>query len=297
VHSNLTRLAAAAAALVSATVVAAPAAADQAELLAPCSPSASLRSFTDQLNKTTFGGQAVGGLSALARTDGNQALALVDNQGATPARFFTLKLKTSNRGQLSAEATKVTTLKRPDGTPFTGQNLDGEGLVVEPDGTILASSETEPVIRRFDKNGNQLAQLSTPPRFGVAPNGQASTNLTFEGLTRSGDGKTLYAGMEGPLSADGTSATGRARVRFIQYVKPKGGDFIPGKQFAYLADPAMNVTELAWVDDDTLLVLRGVPPRRPGQDPPLDLRVRRCQQALHRPPLGLPRGRSELPDR
>jgi hypothetical protein len=236
-----------AAALAAAVVVAAPA---QAATEMPCSPNATLESYTDALNKTTFGGHAVGGLSALPRTSGNQAYALVDNQGATPARFFTLKLK---RG--SAEVTKVTTLKRADGTTFTGQNLDGEGLVVEPEGTILASSETEPVIRRFDKQGDQLAQLSTPPRFGVAPNGQAATNLTFEGLTLSNDGKTLYAGMEGPLSADGSTATGRPRLRFIQYDKPKGGDFIPGKQFAYLADPAMNVTELAWVDEDTLLVL------------------------------------------
>ncbi len=37
-------------------------------------------------------------------------------------------------------------------------------LVVEPDGNLLISSETEPVVRRFDRDGNQLAQLSTPSR-------------------------------------------------------------------------------------------------------------------------------------
>ena len=113
---------------------------------ASASAGATLLSVNDSLDKTTFGGLAVGGLSALAYTSGSQALALTDNQGATPARFFTLKV----RGE-RVETTKVTTLKRVDGTFVAGQDFDGEGLVVEPDGTLLISSETEPVIRRFDR--------------------------------------------------------------------------------------------------------------------------------------------------
>src|SRR5690349_2067690 len=111
---------------------------------AHASSDATLLSVNHSIDKTTFGGLAVGGLSALAFTHGNQALALTDNQGTTPARFFTLRL----RGE-RVETTKVTTLKKVDGTPFTGQTMDAEGLVVEPDGTLLISSETEPVIRRF----------------------------------------------------------------------------------------------------------------------------------------------------
>ncbi len=234
VFMSMTRAAAAVAA--AATFAAAP---------AHASPDATLLSVNDSLDKTTFGGQTVGGLSALAFTSSSQALALTDNQGATPARFFTLRA----RGE-RVETTKVTTLKRPDGTPFTGQNLDGEGLVIEPDGSLLVSSETEPVIRRFDRDGDQLAQLSTPPRFGIAPNGQATTNQAFEGLAGSEDGKTLFAGMEGPLSADGAG-----RLRILRYDRPKRGDFVPTQQYAYRADATFNLVELAVVDDDRLLVM------------------------------------------
>lgn len=239
------------AALAAAVVAAAPASASDA---APCSPNASLLGFTDALDKTTFGGLTVGGLSALAPTGGSQALALTDNQGATPARFFTLKLRT-DRGRVSAETTRATTLRRPDGTAFTGQNFDGEGLVVEPGGTLLVSSETEPAIRRFDRDGTQVDQLAVPPRFGIAPNGQGATNQSFEGLGLTADGKTLFAGMEGPLSADGASATGRARLRILRYDRARRGDFVPGAQYAYLADPALAITEVVPVGDDSLLVL------------------------------------------
>lgn len=212
---------------------------------AHASSDATLLSVNSSLDKTTYGGLSVGGLSALAFTSGSQALALTDNQGATPARLFTLKV----RGE-RVETTKVTTLKKVDGTPFTGQNLDGEGLVVEPDGSLLISSETEPVIRRFDRDGHQLAQLSTPPRFGIAPNGQATTNQAFEGLAASEDGNTLFAGMEGPLSADGAG-----RLRILRYDRPRRGDFVPTTQYAYKADESFNLVELSVIDEDRLLVM------------------------------------------
>lgn len=212
---------------------------------AHASSDATLLSVNGSLDKSTFGGLSVGGLSALAFTNGGQALALTDNQGATSARFFTLKV----RGE-RVETTKVTTLKQADGTPFTGQNLDGEGLVVGPDGSLLISSETEPVIRRFDRDGTLLAQLSTPPRFGIAPNGQATTNQAFEGLAGSKDGKTLFAGMEGPLSADGPG-----RLRILRYDRLKRGDFVPTRQYAYKADENFNLVELTVVGEDRLLVM------------------------------------------
>ena len=143
---------------------------------ASASAGATLLSVNDSLDKTTFGGLAVGGLSALAYTSGSQALALTDNQGATPARFFTLKV----RGE-RVETTKVTTLKRVDGTPFTGQDLDGEGLVVEPAGTLLISSETEPVIRRFDSRATSSPSSARRRASGLRPTVRPATNQTFEG--------------------------------------------------------------------------------------------------------------------
>src|SRR5688572_17608175 len=57
-----------------------------------CSPDARFLGFSDALDKTTFDGQPVAGLSALNVTGRNSAVALVDNVATTPARVFDLKI-------------------------------------------------------------------------------------------------------------------------------------------------------------------------------------------------------------
>jgi hypothetical protein len=152
------------------------------------------------------------------------------------------------------QVTGVTPLTEPGGTAFTGQNFDGEGLVALKDGTVLASSETEPAIRRFSRTGKQIDELPVPDRFRVTPAGEATTNLTLEGLGLSPDGRALWAGMEGPLAPDGLTATGGARVRFLRYARDHGSWKVAG-QIGYVTDPGLGVSELQVVGDDQLLVL------------------------------------------
>jgi hypothetical protein len=232
-----------------------------------CSPDAALLGFTDALDKTRFAGTDVGGLSALTlggdhrRSSGRSpanARVLVDNQGTTPARTYDLRIDTNagRRGDgLAAKVVGTTTLRRPDGTPWTGSTFDGEGLQQLPDGTLLASSETEPAIRRFSANGKQLGELPVPPRLRITPNGEASVNLAFEGLGLSPDGRTLFAGMEGPLSGDGATAAGEGRNRIVRYERDHRGDWKLAGQLGYLTDSGLAISELQVVGDDELLVL------------------------------------------
>lgn len=216
-----------------------------------CSPDARFLGFSDSLDKTTYDGQPVAGLSALNVTRPGHALALVDNVGTTPARVFGLKL--DSKPQVSVES--MTILRRADGTPYTGADFDGEGLVAEHSGkTILATSEREPSIRRFQlSDGKQTDSLPVPPRFQVAPAGEAATNATFESLAASTDGHTLYAGMEGPLAPDGTDANGSTRNRILRYSGKSGGAYQVAAQYAYKPDPGLALVELAVVDRDELV--------------------------------------------
>ncbi|MEJ3744453.1 esterase-like activity of phytase family protein [Actinomycetes bacterium KLBMP 9797] len=221
---------------------------------ASCSPDAALLGFSDQLDKTTFDGNPVSGLSALALTGPSRALALVDNIGTTPARVYGLDLATDRRG-VRAAVRGVTYLTRPDGTPYTGADFDGEGLVAER-GSVLASSETEPSIRRFRlADGRETAALPVPDRFRVAPAGQAATNQTFEALTATPDHRTLYAGMEGPLSADGRDAQGRGLQRIIGYAGRAGAAYTPTIEYAYRTDPNLGLVELVALGGGQLLAL------------------------------------------
>lgn len=179
-------------------VPAAPAQAHHRPVSAACSADASLLGFSDALDKTTFQDTQVAGLSALALTGRDKALALVDNIGSTPARVYALNLT-------KPRITGVTILKRVDGTPYTGSDFDGEGLIAEAGGrTILASSEKEPSIRRFRlADGREIGSLPVPARFQVTPAGEAAVNQTFEALTATPDHRVIYAGMEGALASDG----------------------------------------------------------------------------------------------
>src|SRR5258707_14534669 len=74
-----------------------------------CSPDASFLGFSDALDKTTFDGQPVAGLSALNVTGPHSALALVDNVATTPARVFDLKV---NSKPTSVRVDGMTILRR-----------------------------------------------------------------------------------------------------------------------------------------------------------------------------------------
>ena len=217
-----------------------------------CSPDAQFLGFSDALDKTTFDGQPVAGLSALNVTDRHSAVALVDNVTTTPARVFDLKI---NSKPTSVSVDGMTILRRPDGTPYNGADFDGEGMVVERGArTILATSEREPSIRRFRlSDGKEIASLPVPARFQVAPAGEATTNLTFESLAVSGDGHSLFAGMEGPLAPDGTDANGSTRNRILRYAGSPGHDYHVVSQYAYKPDPGLALVELAWVNRDELV--------------------------------------------
>lgn len=219
-----------------------------------CSPDAAFLGFSDALDKTTYDGRPVAGLSALNLTGPHSAVALVDNVGTTPARVFDLRV---NSKPTSVQVNGMTILRRPDGTPYTGADFDGEGLVVERGGrTVLATSEREPSIRRFRlSDGKQVGELPVPSRFRVAPAGEAANNATFESLAVSRDGRSLYAGMEGPLAPDGTDADGRSRNRIIRYFGLPGRGYQPVAQYAYKPDPGLSLVELASASPTELVSL------------------------------------------
>jgi hypothetical protein len=216
-----------------------------------CSPDARFLGFSDALNKTTYDGQLVAGLSALNVTGPHSAVALVDNVLTSPARVFNLRV--SSKPTVSVDG--MTILKRPDGTPFNAQDFDGEGLVVERGNqTILATSEREPSIRRFRlSDGLQIGSLPVPSRFQVAPAGEAVSNGTFESLAASRDGRSVFAGMEEPLAPDGRDADGRGRNRILHYVGFSGHDYRVASQYAYKTDPGLSLVELAWVSPTELV--------------------------------------------
>lgn len=207
-----------------------------------CSPYVSIDRFSDALDKTTYDGMFVGNFSALA-VDTDGSIAALEDRSA----LFSLDAKT---------------LRPKSVVPLADENgaaLDSEGLVVDGDGTRLISSETEPSVRRYSRDGTILDRLPVPSALLVAPAGRATPNQTFEGLTMLPGGRTLLASMEYAISGDSTGI-----VRFQTWHRTHragGGRFALAAQYAYRTDTGLGVPEVQALPDGRLLVLeRGFTP-------------------------------------
>ena len=196
-----------------------------------CSPAVHIEGYSDALNKTGYRGVFVGNLSGLAAyPDGNIA-ALSDR-----SELFTLDGRTHL-------PTAVVALHDEH-----GKNLDSEGVTLDRDGTLLITSEIEPSVRRYTRDGRLLARLPVPQPLGVAPAGRARENLTFEGIALLPGGR-LVTSMEAALYGDQGNL-----VRFTTWNRTSSG-FQLGAQYGYRIDQGVGVSELAATVDGRLLVL------------------------------------------
>ncbi|MFI1762245.1 esterase-like activity of phytase family protein [Streptomyces sp. NPDC020800] len=209
-----------------------------------CSPTVSIDRFSDALDKTTYQGTFVGNFSALA-VDRDGSLAALEDRSS----LFGLDPRT------------LQPLSAVHLADEKGADLDSEGLVIDlphsrlrssggtPTGTLLITSETEPSVRRYSRDGKILDRLPVPSSLQVAPAGRATGNQTFEGLTLLPGGRTLLASMEYAISGDSTGI-----VRFQTWTRHHGR-FELAAQYAYRTDAGLGVPEVQATPDGRLLVL------------------------------------------
>jgi hypothetical protein len=211
-----------------------------------CAPDATAVSYSDGLDKLGYGGVTVGGLSDIAwdKRSGSW-VSSVDNHASDPSRLWFWRNPADPK-----VVRDPLVLKKADGTPYDGTTADNEGLAVLPDGDFLVSSETEPSIRIFGRDGVQKSSLPVPARFAVAPAGEATANATLEGLTITPAGTRIVAAMEGALSGD-TDAT---LHRFLVYDLGRHGWKLTA-QWAYRADAGQRIPEVVAYDYNSLLVM------------------------------------------
>ncbi|MET7618101.1 esterase-like activity of phytase family protein [Streptomyces sp. NPDC005408] len=199
-----------------------------------CSSRVDIDSYSDALDKTEFQGSFVGNFSALA----------VDTDGDIAAVSDRSELFGLDRASLRPKSVVHLADEK-------GAQLDSEGLAVERDGSRLVSSETEPSVRRYSRDGALLGSLPVPDALRVAPAGRATRNLTFEGLTLQPGGRTLVAAMEGPIAGDGP---GIVRLQTWRRHGQKQ-EFRLAEQYGYRADAKLGISEATATGDGRLLVL------------------------------------------
>jgi hypothetical protein len=184
-------------------------------------------------------GLRVGGLSGIARAADGSWLAVVDNDGDTPARVFRLAFAVGPQGIVPPAGQSgcgvVTGAIRLPG--LDGKNFDGEGIAIEPDGRMLVSSETEPSIRELSQTGELRATLTVPSLFLAAKGRGIRNNQAFESLTLEPGGKALWTANERALQQDAPDDESRpSPIRLLRYER-RGEGFVPAAQYVYEVDP------------------------------------------------------------
>jgi hypothetical protein len=200
-----------------------------------------------------------------------------DRSELAPARAHRLAMALSATAFDSLEVTRLQVLRQAGGSPYPnrrqgGEVPDFEAIRVDPrDGSLWYTSEGDralgqpPSLRQADAAGNLLRVLPLPEMFSAHPQRERGVrdNQSFEGLSFSADGRSLWLAMEGPLYQDGAPSSPErgALLRFTQL--DRQGRLL--RQVAYPLEPLPTgvrsphdqngVAEILALDDEHLLVL------------------------------------------
>ena len=224
-------------------------------------------------------GAPFGGISGVDydRRTGDWLMISDDRSDRAPARIFVGRLDYDAHAVKGLRLTRQVPLRREDGSTFpstaslAGERADAEAVRLDPLTRDLvwategdAARGFDPAMRRMDRDGAPKGTIPTPPafRFDPAKAHGARPNLSFEGLSFSPDGHSLWLAMEAPLIQDGPISTvtagGLARISRLD----RRGRVVA--QYAYRLDPIQaapvrrgdnGISEVLAVDDHRLLVL------------------------------------------
>ncbi len=233
-----------------------------------------------------FEGTTVGGLSGFDRDPrtGNWYFISDDRWRYDPARFYTgrLEIDPATGAFTGARLTGVTTLRRPDGTPYPGygkpDSADPETIRLDPrTGRLLWGHEgdrpdaanpdipiSDLAVRWTGRDGRHLGELPVPGNLKLTgTNRGPRRNFGFEGLTFTPHG--VAAMVEGPRYEDGEPPTvghgavtrltvwdRRGRVR-AQYAYPV--DRLPAAPVPPDGAADSGVSEILAVDEHRYLAL------------------------------------------
>lgn len=214
-----------------------------ADAAAPAALGARLLAVADLARGPRTEGLSAGALSADART----LTLLADHRRA-------LTIVSVGEGFSSFDVTGEQPLAAPP-----GDDWDAEGLVAEEDGWLVVTSETKAELGRFGRDGSFRGRVTLPARLAEQPS--AAANKGVESLARSPSGRVLFAAVESALVGDGPAASKDAGT-IVRVVRRELDGAGRETQHAYRTEPLgpgsrgdMGVSDVAALDDDTLLVL------------------------------------------
>lgn len=226
-----------------------------------------------------FQGGGYGGISGIDYDPRSGLWAFIsdDKSERGPSHAFLGRLDLRPGAPCGPTLETMLPLRREDGETFPDRKAgteaaDGEAIRFDPkSGDLVWATEGDfehgapPAIRRMSRDGRPIARLLAPERLRFCPDGAsgARKNATFEGLSWSADGQSLWVSMEWPLIQDGpvpsVAQGGLTRLSRLD----RSGRVLA--QYAYRIDPVQaaspvgvadnGISEILALDARRLLVL------------------------------------------
>ena len=236
-----------------------------------------------------YQGTTIGGLSGIDYDATNQQFYMIsdDRSDINPARYYTAKIKFTEKKIDTVQFINVTTLLAANGKPYPNSKKDPahtpdpEALRYNPrTQQMIWTSEGERIVK-----ANTIV-LENPAITTILPNGQfvdsfplpenlkmnvlekgPRQNGTLEGLTFADHFKTLYVNLEEPLYEDGPRADISDNNAFTRLYKLDLKNKKNTAQYAYKLDPIARpaspetafkingIPDILWLGNNRLLVL------------------------------------------
>lgn len=207
----------------------------------------------------SFRGTTVGGLSGIDYDKEKQQYYLIcdDRSAINPARFYTAKIRFSQKKIDTVYFTAVTTLQQQNGKPYPDSKKDPahtpdpEALRYDPQtGNMLWTSEGERILKKGDTvlenpaitlirpDGKYLDTFHLPAnlRMQAAEKGPRQ-NGVLEGMSFADNYQTLYVNVEEPLYEDGPRADLTENGAYIRIYKFGKNSRRNTAQYAYKLEP------------------------------------------------------------
>lgn len=214
---------------------------------------------------TLFNDVQIGGLSGIYYDKtADLYYAISDSRNTTQeglARVYTLKIAATEKGIEQLAVQESHNLLDKDGQPWKKGDVDAEGIAPLVNGEgFYWSSELGSPLRIMDKQGKFVADLADVVPDYYNPQGKKEDPIgvrggaTFEGLSITPDGKTLFLATETALKQDGSLATTihSSPARILKYtVNPTDNTLTLVGEFIYNVDPIPQVSQFA-VNDNGL---------------------------------------------
>ena len=213
-------------------------------------------------HKMLFAGTTVGGLSGIDYVPADDVYHLIcdDKSDINPARFYTAKIRLSEKGIDTVEMLKVTTLLDASGQAYPNK-IDDPQRVPDPEAlrcnplnrSLVWCSEGERIVRdnRLVLSDPSITVMDSNGKyrdtFALAENMRMSRqekgprqNGVFEGLSYTNNYRTLFVSTEEPLYNDGPKAGVNDTAGWIRILRYDVATRKQVAQYAYRVDPVVQ---------------------------------------------------------